>query len=93
MVPTVLNHPTSSKLIRTFVLSRPPEIHSIKNLFRNGRVPALVDHTNGDYVIWESGAILLYLVERFDKENKLFATDLKGRTDIHTWLYFSVSLD
>lgn len=57
----------------------------------NGRVPALVDHTNGDYVIWESGAILLYLVERFDKENKLFATDLKDRTDIHVWLYFSNS--
>lgn len=33
----------------------------------NGRVPALVDHQNGDLVIWESGAILFYLVEQYDK--------------------------
>ena len=27
----------------------------------NGRIPALIDHQNGDFVIWESSAIVLYL--------------------------------
>ena len=27
----------------------------------NGRIPALVDHQNGDFAIWESNAIIRYL--------------------------------
>ncbi|KAI0698195.1 thioredoxin-like protein [Cerioporus squamosus] len=36
----------------------------------NGRIPTLIDHHNGDFVIWESNAILLYLVDKYDKEHK-----------------------
>ncbi|KAL7266688.1 hypothetical protein RUND412_010758 [Rhizina undulata] len=37
----------------------------------NGRVPALIDHNNNDYAIFESGAIILYLVEKYDTEHKI----------------------
>jgi glutathione S-transferase len=30
----------------------------------NGRIPALVDHKNGDFVVWESKAIMKYLVAK-----------------------------
>ncbi|KAJ8291736.1 Glutathione S-transferase 1 [Rhodotorula toruloides] len=40
----------------------------------NGRIPALVDHQNGDYTVWESKACMLYLVSKYDTENKLGAS-------------------
>ncbi|EJF62121.1 thioredoxin-like protein [Dichomitus squalens LYAD-421 SS1] len=45
----------------------------------NGRIPALVDHKNGDFVIWESDALLLYLVDKYDTEKRLTVTDEKER--------------
>ena len=35
----------------------------------NGKVPALVD---GDLTVFESGAILLYVVNKFDKQHKIW---------------------
>ncbi|TCD59860.1 Glutathione S-transferase 2 [Steccherinum ochraceum] len=57
----------------------------------NGRVPALVDHKNGDLTVWESGAILLYLAEKYDTEKKYFATSEADRFAILQWLFFQVS--
>ncbi|KAI0793550.1 glutathione S-transferase C-terminal-like protein [Fomes fomentarius] len=57
----------------------------------NGRIPALIDHHNGDFVIWESCAILLYLVERYDKEKRLTVTDEKDRYSLIQWLFFQAS--
>ncbi|KAI0336812.1 glutathione S-transferase C-terminal-like protein [Cubamyces sp. BRFM 1775] len=57
----------------------------------NGRVPALVDHSNGDFVIWESNAILLYLIEKYDKEHKLSVTDANDKYALLQWLFFQAS--
>ncbi|TCD63259.1 Glutathione S-transferase 2 [Steccherinum ochraceum] len=37
----------------------------------NGRIPSLIDHRNNGYTVWESAAIMLYLVDTYDKEHKL----------------------
>ncbi|TBU38348.1 glutathione S-transferase C-terminal-like protein [Dichomitus squalens] len=57
----------------------------------NGRIPALVDHKNGDFVIWESDAILLYLVDKYDTEKRLTVTDEKERYSLIQWLFFQAS--
>ena len=57
----------------------------------NGRIPALIDHQNGDFTIWESDAILFYLVERYDKEKRLTVTDEKERFQLMQWLFFQAS--
>jgi glutathione S-transferase len=37
----------------------------------NGRIPAMVDHSAGDLRVFETGSIMLYLCEHYDKEHKL----------------------
>jgi len=57
----------------------------------NGRIPALVDHKRHDKAVWESVAILLYLVHHYDKENKFWFTDEDEIADAHQWLLFQAS--
>ena len=54
----------------------------------NGRIPAIVDRGNGDFPIFESGAIMLYLAE---KAGKLIPADEKGRSRVIQWLMFQMS--
>lgn len=53
----------------------------------NGRIPAIVDRDNGDFAVFESGAILLYLAER---EGKLIPADANGRSQVIQWLMFQI---
>ncbi|MBL4800913.1 MAG: glutathione S-transferase N-terminal domain-containing protein [Emcibacter sp.] len=53
----------------------------------NGRIPAIVDRDNDDLVIFESGAILIYLAE---KTGMLMPRDVKGRMDVIQWLMFQM---
>ena len=54
----------------------------------NGRIPVIVDHDNEDFVLAESGAILLYLAER---SGQLWPTDPQLRHQAMQWLMFQMS--
>lgn len=54
----------------------------------NGRIPTIIDHDNDDFVIFESGAILIYLAE---KTGKLMPRDVKGRSRVIQWLMFQMA--
>jgi glutathione S-transferase/GST-like protein len=56
----------------------------------NGRVPAIVDRGNGDFAVFESGAILLYLCDQFDTQGRLLPRDAKGRSRVEQWLMFQM---
>jgi glutathione S-transferase len=57
----------------------------------NGRVPALVDHQNKDLVIWESGAILYYLVDKYDTKGLFLGHTPEERAETMIWLTHQLS--
>ncbi|KAH9854708.1 glutathione S-transferase C-terminal-like protein [Lenzites betulinus] len=57
----------------------------------NGRIPALIDHKNNDFVIWESCAIISYLVEKYDTEGKVSVKSFEENALQLQWLFFQAS--
>ncbi|KAJ1650548.1 Glutathione S-transferase 2 [Dispira simplex] len=83
-------------------LGIPYKIHSINlgdseqkqswflNINPNGRIPAITDHKHGDFNVFESGAILLWLVENYDQNHQLWPRDPKDQSETVQWLMFQV---
>lgn len=53
----------------------------------NGRIPVIVDHDSDGLVVFESGAILIYLAE---KSGKLLPTQKHARANVLQWLMFQI---
>lgn len=57
----------------------------------NGRVPALIDHSNNEKIIWESAAILYYIAEKYDNSGKFLGKNIDEKAEVMQWLTFQVS--
>lgn len=70
---------------------RAPEFVAINP---NARVPALVDHSSDNLAVWESGAIILYLVQRYTRdfgECPLWPDNLGDQSQVMSWVFFQTS--
>lgn len=54
----------------------------------NGRIPAIVDHGEGGFQVFESGAILQYLA---DKTGRFLPSDFKGRSQVMQWVTWQMA--
>ena len=53
----------------------------------NGRIPTIVDRSNNNFVVIESGAILWYLAEKY---NKFLSSDANERSETLQWIMFQM---
>ncbi|KAI1808961.1 glutathione transferase [Daldinia bambusicola] len=78
--------PYEIKQIKSEDVRREPLI----KLNPNGRVPVIEDPNTG-LVLWESVAILMYLAEKYDKDNALTYTTGNEKHLVNQWLLFQAS--
>ncbi|KAJ6128214.1 hypothetical protein N7471_009431 [Penicillium samsonianum] len=87
MILEELNIPYIHKIIDFPDMKKEP----YESINPNGRVPAIQD-PNTDTLLWESGAIVEYLVDTYDKQNTIsFAAGSKDYYLAKQWLHFQVS--
>ena len=59
----------------------------IKNINPNGRIPSIIDRSNNNFCVFESGAILWYLAEKY---NKFLPRNANEKSITMQWLMFQV---
>jgi len=60
----------------------------------NGRIPTIVDHSRGDFPVFETAAILLYLAQHYDKNHVFWfdpEKDANNYSEMLQWIFFAVS--
>ncbi|KAG8812626.1 glutathione S- transferase, nitrogen catabolite repression regulator [Serendipita sp. 399] len=56
----------------------------------NGRIPAIVDNSNGGFKVFESAAILLYLASRYDNQRMFsFEPGSLDESEALQWIFFT----
>jgi glutathione S-transferase len=56
----------------------------------NGRIPVIVDRSNGDFVGFETAAILCYLQQRYDTKGMFgFGYGTKEWSEMMQWIFFA----
>jgi glutathione S-transferase len=68
------------------IRDKPP----IVDISPNGRMPLLVDPNTG-IKLWESAAIIEYLLDEYDQEVRLRYTESPQKYEQRTWAYFQMS--
>lgn len=77
--------------IHQVILFKDMKKEPFESINPNGRVPAIEDPNTG-ITLWESGAIIEYLVDTYDKENKIsFPNGSKDFYLAKQWLHFQMS--
>jgi glutathione S-transferase len=67
------------------LLAREQDSPDYRKKFPEGLVPSLDD--NGFY-LWEGGAIMTYLVDKYSPGHSLYPTDPQSRAHVHRFLHF-----
>ena len=87
MILEELSLPYTVKLIEFPDMKKEPYV----SINPNGRVPSIQDPNTG-ITLWESGAIIEYLIETYDKEHDISpAPGSKEYYEAKQWLHFQVS--
>ncbi|KAJ7095364.1 glutathione S-transferase [Mycena belliarum] len=58
----------------------------------NGRIPVLVDRSRDNFVVFETAAILLYLGQHYDKDNKFYFDPVKSPneySEMLQWIFWA----
>ncbi|KAF8208842.1 glutathione S-transferase [Mycena galopus ATCC 62051] len=56
----------------------------------NGRIPVIVDRARGDFAVFETGAILLYLQQYYDKDGRFsFDHGSKEASEVMQWMFWA----
>ena len=69
-------------------LRRPEDRAAMLAINPNGKVPVLED---GDFVLWESTAILHYLCDKTPGGERYFPKELRARAEVNRWLSWGLA--